>query len=62
MYRAIPVHNKIVHRRKQDKEDETHSKMLQYMKPIIDANIPQSSRLVFLNNRIAKGKIQETEF
>jgi len=40
MYRAIPVHNKLVHQRKKDKDDETHSKMLSSMKPRIDAAIP----------------------
>lgn len=57
MYRAIPIQNKLVHQRKRDKDDETHSRMLQQMKSRVDTQVPESTRLSFLHNRKNKEKV-----
>lgn len=52
MYRAIPVGNKLLHKRWSDKEREIHERKLKEMRPAIDVREP--ARFKHLKKKLKK--------
>lgn len=57
MYRAIPVGNKLLHRKWADKEREIHERKLREMRPAIDVREP--SKFKHLRKKLKKTQMLE---